>query len=108
MRQLVVLRQDIVAKIFGRIPPDRVDVVTIILSVIELEHEVATLQTIVMLVATLNTAHPSEAEFVYIDRLAVGLRNFRAVTFDDFIDQAISEDFLRLVHVRDLESGRLK
>src|ERR1700722_11398941 len=59
---LVVLSEEVMAKVVAIVPPDRVDVVAVVDRVVELDQQVAALDSVVVRGAAVEAARPAEPE----------------------------------------------
>src|SRR5207244_11317778 len=97
---LVMLAEQVLAKISLEIPPDRVDVVVVILRVVVFEQERRPLDPIIMTLSLLNPSRPGKQDFTLAglsDLSQILLRQLRADSFDIFLNQLHQEAALAAV-----------
>ena len=99
--------QQVVAEIPGAAAPHFVHVVAVALRVVVLEHEVLTLDAVVVRLARLGAADPREADLVdagIADALHLRGRGLSAQVADELREQFVERVRLRRGHLRDGEA----
>ena len=89
MRALVVIGQQVIPEIAALAPPDRVNVVGVVLNIIVFEDEIGALQPVVVRLPPIDASHPGETQVVHVDGLQIRLRNFGAIRADHLVEQTL-------------------